>query len=217
MLKAWYIPASHESGSVMVFHGQNESLSDWISAIEHLNQQGLSVFVFDYSGFGESQGEPSVAALREDASAAYGEFRKRVGHLPSYFLGYSLGAGILIDALSHNNMAANGVILVSPFSSIRDVAVQSGSVPRLFSFVVPNAYDNVTMVKSLKLPIHIVHSETDGRFPVWMAKKIYAANSNADLTIVPTPTHSDFLKSQHELGGAGEKLWSAVLAPMTSD
>lgn len=129
----------------------------------------------------------------------------------------SLGAGILVDAMNHNHMVAYDVILVSPFSSIRDVAVHSGSVPRLFSFIVPDAYDNVTGVKSLKLPIHIVHSETDGRFPVWMPQKISGTNSNSEVTIVPTPTHSDFLKGRDKLATSGDQLWSAVLAPMTSN
>ncbi|WP_119010087.1 alpha/beta hydrolase [Vibrio superstes] len=215
ILKAWYVPAKNEVGAVLVFHGQNESLSSWISAIQRLNNYGLSVFLFDYSGFGDSQGEPSVTALREDAGAAYKEFRRwRTDTVPSYFLGYSLGTGILIDALSHYDMPADGIILASPFSTIRDVAIEEGSILPLFSFLVPNAYDNVEGVMSIKLPIHIIHSETDGRFPVWMAQQIASATPNADLVVVPTPTHSEFLASPLELGGDGKLFWGAVLHAM---
>ncbi|GAD80368.1 alpha/beta hydrolase [Vibrio ezurae] len=217
VLKAWYVPAENETGSVLVFHGQNESISNWISAIQRLNAQGLSVFVFDYSGFGASQGTPSVEALREDALAAYTEFKSRVSSAPSYLLGYSLGTGILIDALNHHSeMTADGIILASPFSSIRDIAIESGSVLPIFSFVVPDAYNSVEGIASIQMPIRIVHSETDGRFPVWMAQKVTNAAPNASLVVVPTPTHSDFLASPEELKGAGQQFWNGVLEPMTS-
>ncbi|WP_261823783.1 alpha/beta hydrolase [Vibrio neonatus] len=218
VLKAWYVPAKDAMGAVLVFHGQNESLSNWVWAIQRLHQRGLSVFVFDYSGFGQSQGKPSVEALREDALAAYTQFKARIGNTASYFLGYSLGTGVLIDALSHHQqMTANGVVLASPLSSIRDVAIESGSVLPIFSFVVPDAYNNVTGVTSITMPVSIVHSETDGRFPVWMAQKVAKAAANANLTVVSTPKHSEFLASPEQLNGAGVQFWNAVLGAMTSD
>ncbi len=214
-LRAWWVPAENAVGAVLVFHGQNEALSDWVPAIARLNDNDLSVFVFDYSGFGESEGDPSVQTLREDSEAAFKVFQKRAPDGPIYLLGYSLGAGVLIDAMNHHDLTSDAIVLASPFSSIRDVAVEEGAVPGFLSAVVPDAYNNVTGARSINVAMRIVHSETDGRFRVQMAQEVAEAAPNAEIVIVPTPRHSEFLASPDEIGDSADRFWSAVLEAMT--
>jgi pimeloyl-ACP methyl ester carboxylesterase len=213
-IRAWYIQADSPVGAVLVFHGQRESLSNWIVAIERLHNANFSTFIFDYSGFGDSSGKPSVEALREDSKAAHNAFLKRASGLPTYLLGYSLGAGVLLDALQYHEMTSEGIVLASAFSSIRDLAIDEGSMPSAFSFLIPNLYDNVSNAKSVKTPIRVVHSKTDGRFPVWMAEKVAEAAEDSNLTIVQTPGHSDFLASRQDIDDSGDEFWAAVLAGM---
>lgn len=213
VLQSWWIPAEDATGSVLAFHGQNEALSDWTWAAQRINDAGLNLLVFDYSGFGDSTGEPNVANLREDASATYAEFEVLAGDEPTYLLGYSMGGGVLLDAIVQEELTADEVVVVSSWSSIRDVAVNDGDIPHALRWAVPNVYNSVANARSVDAPMHVVISETDGRFPVWMSEDVAEAGQ-ADIVVTPTPGHSDFLAGPSEIGDAATQLWNAVLEPM---
>lgn len=213
-LQGWWVPAQDPRGAVLVFHGQRESVADWVPAVGRLHRADLAVMVFDYSGFGASGGEPSVDALRQDAAAAFVEFEQRAGGSPTYLLGYSLGAGVLLDAYAENQMSADGVILASPFSSIRDAAVESGSIPAAMAFLLPDVYNNVAGAAEVDAPLRVVHSRTDGRFPVTMAQQVADAAPRGEIVVTDTPAHSEFLAAPQDIGAAGEEFWAAVLAAM---
>jgi pimeloyl-ACP methyl ester carboxylesterase len=210
-LAGWWVPAENAKAAVLVWHGQNEALSDWTHAIKRLHDAKLAVLVFDYAGFGDSPGKPSVEVLRQDSMAAVKVFHARSGNLPRYHLGYSMGAGVMLDYLHQHPTASKGVVLVSAWSSIREVALASGQLPKALQWMVPDVYDNGMALAGLDGQVSIVHSRTDGRFPVSMAESNHAKRHDSQLVITPTPMHSDFLSDPKILQGAGEPLWDAVL------
>ena len=101
-LQAWYVraaPSNDAQKAILVYHGVEELISDWIPAMRFLWENGISSMVFDYSGFGSSDGRASLANLRQDAQAAYRTFMSKTGKdAHKYGLGYSLGTGVLLEA-----------------------------------------------------------------------------------------------------------------------
>lgn len=206
---AWFIPVSQPVASVLLFHGQNDALSSLVTAIARLHQQHFTVMVFNYSGHGESTGKPTIEGVRADCIAAYSIFCKKVTSEARYLLGYSLGAAVLLDAFCHYPMEVRGIILASPFSSIRDV-IQADGMPRWLLWVIPNVYNNVHALAAARCPVLIVHSETDGTFPLSMAHQLHAANPAAEFRVVATPKHSEVLASFDVIGDHADAYWEAI-------
>lgn len=167
ILRAAYVHASDTAPALMVFHGDGESLSDWAPIQALLHGEGISSYVFDYAGYGRSTGRPTVAHLRHDAYCAYAQFLKltvRAGR--RYVMGFSLGTGILLDAITTRPMfPPNGVILAAPFVSAREAAVSSGRVPQWIASLSADPWNNIARVSQLHLPILLVHSKNDEVVP----------------------------------------------------
>jgi pimeloyl-ACP methyl ester carboxylesterase len=208
-LQAWFVPAPQAVASVLLFHGQNDALSSWVAALQRLHHQRISALVFNYSGHGDSTGAPTIERVRADSAAAYAVFRAKAAGGPAYLLGYSFGAAVLLDALRHHAMDADGVILASPFSSVRDVAIADG-MPRRLAWLIPNYYNNVRAVASVPCPVLIVQSETDGTFPLSMARQVHAANPAAELSVAPSPRHAEVLASPALVGDRADAYWEAI-------
>jgi alpha-beta hydrolase superfamily lysophospholipase len=100
--------------------------------------------VFDYSGLGRSTGRPTVAHLEEDADSAYAEFVRRVSpRARHYVLGYSLGTGVVFDAVRRFTPSPAGVVFAASYSSARDGVVAFGLIPRWATFLLPDLWNNV--------------------------------------------------------------------------
>ena len=102
--KLWanWLEDGKDSPSVIIYHGNGESLSDWVETQLLLRDLGFNSFVFDYTGFGSSKGKPSVDLLNQNAISAWNYFCQ-LSNLNSarIALGHSLGAAILLGSALH--------------------------------------------------------------------------------------------------------------------
>ncbi len=200
-LQAWWIPASPSNDSrkaLLVYHGNAETVPEWIPALRHLWEHGISTFIFDYSGFGRSTGRATFRSLHADALVASDLFAAKAGDRGKYLLGFSLGSGVLLDAQAGVTPRARGLILVAPFSSIGDVAMAWKMVPPRLTYLAPDIYDNVHNVELFRLPVLIVHSTDDQLFPTSMAEKLFAAaNEPKNLVLLHGLKHNDMLEGRH--------------------
>lgn len=178
-IHAWWVraPALDSAGpAVLVFHANRTTLSDQAGIQQVLYRAGISSLAFDYSGFGASAGEPTPAALRQDARTAFAAFAdsaRTAGR--RVLLGTSLGAAVLLDAITDLQNGVDGVVLVGAFTSAREAAIRAGRVPRLAGFLIPNLYDNLAAVHRLTKPLLVVHSAQDQVFPIDHAERLVEA------------------------------------------
>ncbi len=163
---SWVAAADRAAPALAVFHGDEESLADWAPVQALLYAAGISSFVFDYSGYGTSTGKPSVRHLREDALTAYNQFRAAAPDAARrHVMGYSLGSGVLLDVLDTLQPQPDGVIIGAGFCSARAAAVATGLVPRWLAWALPNPWDNVARLRTVKLPVMLIHSRRDETIP----------------------------------------------------
>lgn len=173
---SWVAAPDPAAPALGVFHGDEECLADWAPVQALLYAAGISSFVFDYSGYGTSTGKPSVRHLREDALAAYLQFRavtpQAVRH---HVMGYSLGSGVLLDVMDALQPQPDGVVIGAGFCSARAAAVATGLVPRWIAWALPNPWDNIARLRALKLPVMLIHSRRDETIPFRQAEHLARA------------------------------------------
>ena len=179
--------------ALLIFHGTAEAVSFWADTQALLYRHGITSMVFDYAGFGRSTGRPTAAHLEEDADSAYAEFVRRIGpRTRHYVLGYSLGTGVVLDAVSRFAPAPSGVVFMASYSSARDGAVAFGLIPRWATFLLPDMWNNVRDTRNLRQPLLVVQSDADQLFPVSMAKAVYdAATVPKQMVVLHGYRHED--------------------------
>jgi alpha-beta hydrolase superfamily lysophospholipase len=168
---------SDTAPALLIFHGTAEAISYWADTQALLRRHGITSMVFDYSGFGRSTGRATVAHLEEDADSAYAEFVRRIGRARPYVLGYSLGTGVVFDAVARWQPAPAGVVFAASYSSAREGAVAFGLVPRWLTFLLPDLWNIARDTRKLRQPLLVLQSDADQLFPVSMAQAVYDAAS----------------------------------------
>ncbi len=179
--------------ALLIFHGTAEAVSYWADTQALFYRHGITSMVFDYSGFGRSSGRPTAAHLEEDADSAYAAFVRRVGpRARHYVLGYSLGTGVVFDAVRRFTPPPAGVVFVASYSSARDGAVAFGLIPKWATFLLPDLWNNVRDTRNLRQPLLVVQSDSDQLFPVSMARAVYdAATVPKQMVVLHGCRHED--------------------------
>jgi alpha-beta hydrolase superfamily lysophospholipase len=164
------------SRAVLIFHGNGESISDWSHVQASLRAVGIASMVFDYSGFGDSTGTPSVAHLREDAQAAYRAFVEQWPQAGArYVLGHSLGNAVLLDVLPALRPGPAGVVVHAGFTSAREMATQTGLAAPWLAALLPDLWDNEAAIANPGPATLVMHSEADEVIPPQMGLRLAEA------------------------------------------
>jgi len=172
-LHGWYCQAERPIASALYCHGNSGNLTHSAAVIPHLLSAGISVFLFDYRGFGKSQGIPSLTGVVADAQAAAREHdRLRPQHIPAIVYGYSLGGAIAARLVSEHRV--DGLVLQSTFTNLRDMA-RLRSVRFPLQFISGNFFDTSRALSTLETPVMLIHGTEDEVIPVEMARKLVSS------------------------------------------
>lgn len=185
-LHGWYFRASGNAlATMLVLHGNAQNLSTHVNSVLWLIPQGVNVFIFDYRGYGRSEGTPSLSGIHRDAEAALetlltlpGVDRKRI-----IVLGQSLGGavGVYLAANSPFKKNIKALVIDSAFSSYRLIAREKlGQVMVTWPFQYPLSYlfnDRYSPVRWVKkvspVSILIMHGKQDPVAPVHHGRILY--------------------------------------------
>jgi fermentation-respiration switch protein FrsA (DUF1100 family) len=128
LLHGWFIPAVKKPAKATIFylHGNAQNISTHLRAVWWLPHYGYNVFMFDYRGYGYSQGEPTLAGLHQDVLAAmdYLFTQLPINRDRVIIYGQSLGASLAITATPRSPFfhRVRGMIVEGAFTSYRLVA-----------------------------------------------------------------------------------------------
>ena len=173
-LHAWYVPAPDDRFTVLFCHGNAGNISHRLESIRIFHDLGLSVLIFDYRGFGQSEGRPSEAGTYNDADAAYRYLidQKRVDPSRVIVFGRSLGAAVAIELASR--VESGALIAESAFTSMADVAKRAYPILPV-SLLLRIRYDCVSRIGGIKAPKLFIHSRGDELVPYELGRKLYDA------------------------------------------
>ncbi len=215
-LHGWYFPHDGPQAAVLFAHGNAGNLSHRAGLMQFLHDRfHLSLLIFDYRGYGRSEGMPTVEGVLRDVRAArdYLAAREKIAPTDVVLMGRSLGGAIVIDLAGKEG--ARGLILESTFSSLKDVAHTHYS-PRLVNALMPNRLDSVSQIKKYRGPLLQSHGDADRTIPFSLGKKLFdAANEPKQFVALPGCDHNDRQTDEYyeALDGFFESLPKVSQAP----
>lgn len=173
-LSAWLVRTSKPRGTVLFCHGNYGNISHLLDPIRVFTGLGFDILVFDYRGYGQSEGKPSEAGTYLDAEAAWTFLVQEEGVDPARLVicGRSLGGPIAARLARQHPPGA--LLLESTFTSLP--ALGSRRYPffpvrRLARYT----YDTLGQLSGINCPILVVHSREDGLIPFEQGQELYAA------------------------------------------
>lgn len=174
-LFGWYVEGSADGPVLIWCHGNAGNIVNRLDNLRLLLQRGLSVFLFDYRGYGKSQQQkPSEEGLYLDAIGAH-DYLTRVRMISPERLvifGRSLGAAVAVDLAVRK--PASGLILESAFPSIEAVAkFYYGGLP--VHWLLGAEFRLIDRVPALSLPKLMIHGDQDTIIPLELGRQVYEA------------------------------------------
>ena len=193
-LHGWFVPGRGDV-TWLWFHGNAGNISNRLGNLELLHDRlGVNVFLFDYRGYGQSQGTPSEKGLYLDAEAAlaYLNSRADVRSDRIVYFGRSLGGAVAVDLAGHQ--PAYGLILESPFPSVSFVA--RGAYPFLPAGFVRRIlrarYDALSKIAGVTVPVLVLHGDKDDIVPLDGGRLLFeAAREPKQFHVIPGAGHND--------------------------
>jgi fermentation-respiration switch protein FrsA (DUF1100 family) len=183
-LHGWWLPALRQPalGSVLHLHGNAANITNHLPLAAWLPQAGYDVLMFDYRGFGRSEGRPSLHGVVDDAAAALAELRKRAHTADRLVLfGQSLGGATALRLLARDAQGVRAAIIDSAFSSYRQIArdAAAGPLALMLPMALPllpgPADDPVTALARINVPLLFVHGTADRVVPLSHTEALVAA------------------------------------------
>ena len=161
---------------MLFLHGNASSIAEYVALQRFWYRQGISSFVFDYSGFGASGGSASLSHAVEDAGRVAKVFADSAGAAArKVAMGSALGATVLLQAIDSVQPHVNGIVLEGVDASVRESAVRAGRLPKLLAPLVTDIGNNVTAAARVRVATLAVQSREDQRAPFADAQRVVDA------------------------------------------
>lgn len=200
VLSGWFIPAKGNAlGTVIHFHGNAQNMSAHYSFVSWLPSNGFNLFVFDYRGYGQSEGEVSRDGVFEDSVAAvnYVKTRSDLEQNKIILFGQSLGgANALAVAGREQIEGICGVLSESAFSSYKSVAIDhAGMLKPLALMFIGNDYSPKKWIDQIApTPLVLIHGTQDQVVEYKHAEKLFKyAEQPKELWIIKNGRHTEAL------------------------
>ena len=185
-LNGWFLTPKNIKAPITLLHlhGNSGSIVNQFGAVAPLIKNGFQIFVFDYSGFGFSEGKATRKNVLIDALSAvdYLKERNEVKGTKFVLYGQSLGGNLSAVVAAQRQDIIDGLVIEGGFSSHGDIAAHFVKKAILFGFIgriaVKPGYNSKKAIKKNKKPLLVIHSTEDKIVPFFMGTKIYEkANS----------------------------------------
>jgi len=172
-LNGWFVPYPGSRTTLLWSHGNAGNISHRLENIKLLHEKvKINVYIFDYRGYGRSEGSVSEEGTYRDAAAALGHLHSRNDVDPNRIIlfGRSLGAAVAAELATRENCLA--LILETPFASIRKMA--RAAFPLLpIGPLLRTRYDVVEKVKKIKVPLLVLHGDRDEVVPFSQGREVF--------------------------------------------
>jgi fermentation-respiration switch protein FrsA (DUF1100 family) len=191
-LHGWYCPNPAASAVVLFAHGNAGNLSHRAEALRMLHKCGAEVLIFDYRGYGQSEGRPNEAGILQDARAARAWLagRAAVPEKEVVLFGESLGGAVMVDLAACDG--ARGLILQSTFPSLPEVAARHYPwVP--VRLLMRTELNSLAKIDRYQGPVLQSHGDDDRIVPYELGQKLFtAANEPKRFFTIRGGDHNDF-------------------------
>ena len=174
-LNGWFVPHREARFTLVWFHGNAGNIGHRVENIKLLHDQvKVNIFIFDYRGYGRSEGRASEAGTYLDGEAALDLLRKKLGADAGKMILFGRSLGAAVAAEMATRFDSQGLILESPFISIAEMArVVLPFLP--IGPLLQTRYDIRAKVKNIKVPLLVLHGERDEIVPFAHGQTVFDA------------------------------------------
>jgi alpha-beta hydrolase superfamily lysophospholipase len=197
-------PTEHEPrGTFIVYHGNEESAETKLPLANVFVRAGYRVVIVEYPGHGKRGGERTMQAAtvasREALASVLAQWRG-----PVYLVGESLGAGMASQVVKGNESAIAGVVLITPWDSLANVAAEKYPAFPV-RWLLHDRFDSIAAVSRYEGPLVIIGAQRDELIPVAHARRFASEHDHARLMLLPNADHDDWF------GAMTPQDWGRVL------
>jgi uncharacterized protein len=173
-LNGWFAEAKRPRAVVLYMEGNGGNITNRRGVLDLFRDQlNTSILIFDYEGYGRSEGKPSQSAILADARAArrWLAERTRVAEKEIVLVGNSLGGSVAVDLASKDG--ARGLVLENTFASLQELT--RSHFGRIASRLVTTELDSASKIPSYTGPLLQTHGDSDEVVPFAQGKRLFAA------------------------------------------
>lgn len=198
-LHGWLVPGEPGKQLILFCHGNAGNISHRVENLYLFRRElGVSIFIFDYRGYGKSEGTASEEGTYADARGALDWLKKNGWESERMvYFGRSLGAGVAVQMALEKKPA--GLVLETPFPSVP--AMGRHHYPFLYfllGWAVQARYNNLEKIPRIRVPLLIFQGDRDIIVPEKMARRLFArANEPKTFHVIPRAGHND----TYDVGG----------------
>lgn len=162
-LSTLFFPSAGKSkGLVFYCHGNRRNLKTWGRFAHNFTKNGYDVFMWDYRGFGKSEGSPSENNIFDDAEMLYKLMREKYPESRIIAYGRSLGSGVATYIASKNS--PRQLILETPYLHMADVGFKHFPfIP--YNLLIKHPFRTDKYISKVNCPINIFHGTNDELVP----------------------------------------------------
>jgi fermentation-respiration switch protein FrsA (DUF1100 family) len=181
-LTGWFIKARKPPvATVLQYHGNNENISGNLHKVGWLTEEGFNVFLFDYRGYGASEGKPTRAGMHRDSVEALKYVCSRPDVEDVVVWGQSLGGTLALAAFAEvKSGKVKAMAIESTFYSYQTIVRDAMWKPKdlgsmmLSYLLVPNKGSACYTINQIPgVPLLLVHGRNDRVVGFAHAERLY--------------------------------------------
>lgn len=183
---AVYLEHPQAEFTILFSHGNSEDLGNTFHFMKQYYDRGYSVLMYDYRGYGSSDGEPSTHKAKQDIVAAYEWLVTEKGIAPKSIIaqGRSLGGGPSTWLAARYEVG--GLVIESTF-------VSAFRVKTTWPFLPWDKFNSLRSIRNVKCPVLVMHGREDEIIPFWHGEKLYATASAPKMNLwIDGARHNDY-------------------------
>lgn len=197
-LRGWFYKHPTSTKVFIYNQGRNSDLGKALNHAKVMLAAGASVFSYEYRGFGDTPGYPSVAGICEDGLTAYDFVTNKLGYQAEDIViyGESLGAGVAAYVAERRKSA--GLVLQSGFASLERIGKEMFAALKVYpGWLFPRpTLDNARAVKKIQPPLLVIHGVQDEVIPVHHSRLIFdGAGGRKQLVQLPNSGHTNLVEA----------------------
>jgi pimeloyl-ACP methyl ester carboxylesterase len=175
-LHGWWLPADAPE-TLLWCHGNSGNITHRLDLFQKLTSLDVRILLFDYRGYGKSEGLPDEEGLYRDARAAYRFLTdtKNISPDDLYLFGRSLGGAVATKLATEVN--TGGLILESTFTSIPEMSGASMPIPYLY-LLLRTKMDSLSRIHQVEAPALHMHGQQDEVIPISLGRRLFERSSD---------------------------------------
>jgi len=176
-LNGWLLKSKHQNPkrTLIHFHGNGGFLYTQYQNMIPLLDYGFQVFLFDYSGYGFSEGKATRKNILKDSRSAVNHAvdMNAIKNTKKVIYGQSLGGNLAAMIAPEIEDEIDAIVLEGAFSNHKDMAADvAGFLGRI---LVSQKHNALKTIKDFHKPLLVIHSTEDEIVPYKLGKKLYQA------------------------------------------